>query len=107
MAGLPDDKITGADPLVIDQKAIKSLISKVIPDAINALKANEQKILKAIQSSTSYDEAVAKVVKLYPEMNMGKFQELLSQFIFNARAFGGYTVRNNSPLTSGVRGLYD
>lgn len=84
-----------AEEFTPEQRAIESLVSKTIPEASKALEGNEKKILDAVLSSSSYEEAMARLLELYPEIDTGKLREFLERSIFQADVFGRYTVREN------------
>jgi phage gp29-like protein len=73
-----------------DQEAVEGLVDAVMSPAAVALYANEYAILAAVLSAGSYEEAIQKVLELYPAMNMDELALLLESAGLNAGAFGRY-----------------
>ncbi|HRR48338.1 MAG TPA: DUF935 family protein, partial [Syntrophales bacterium] len=74
-----------------DQEAVEGLVDAVLDQAAYSLAGNEQAILAAVQASDSYEEAMQRVLELYPAMNMDELALLLENAGLNAEAFGRYT----------------
>ena len=58
------------------------------------MKANEDKILKAIMESASYEDAIQKLLELYPDLNIDGLAASLENAMLNAGIFGRWTVQN-------------
>ncbi len=82
-----------AQTVTADQRAVDGLVGKVVPDASRALAGNEEKIFQAIQSAVSYEDAMTKLLELYPQMDMAALFDLVERSGLNARIFGGYAAR--------------
>ncbi len=56
------------------------------------IKAAEDAVMTAIMSSESYEEAMVKVLELYPDLPGGNLEEMLHQGLFAAELFGRWSV---------------
>lgn len=80
------------DAFTKEQQAIETLCDDLLMNGAKTLAENERKILQAVQSATSYEEAMENLLDLYPELSMDSLQELIEQGAFNADLFGRWTV---------------
>ena len=76
-----------------DQEAVEGLVDAVLDPAAVALAGNEQAILAAVLSAGTYEEAMQRVLELYPSMNMDELALLLENANLNAGVFGRFTVK--------------
>ena len=60
------------------------------------LKKNEQLIVEAIQSAESYEDAIQRVMELYPAMNMDRLAALLEGCLIGSNGFGRYVVEQEA-----------
>lgn len=74
-----------------DQQALEGLADKGIDDGVKGLAANEEKLLRAVLESESYEEAMDKLLALYPDMEMEDLEEALSRSLLAAGMFGQHT----------------
>lgn len=74
-----------------DQQALETLADQAIKRAADIMADNEQKILEAVLASGSYEEAIQRVLELYPSLNMDRLASLLEQCFVSAGGFGQYT----------------
>jgi phage gp29-like protein len=75
-----------------DQQAIERLAEKVMTEASGTLQANEQKIIAALETANSYEEAMQNILELYPDLQMDDLGALMEKAIFNADMFGRFAV---------------
>jgi phage gp29-like protein len=75
-----------------DQQAIEALADKSITSISEALTANEHAIVAAVQSATSYEDAMQKALELYPALTMDALALELERANLNAEMFGRYAV---------------
>lgn len=102
--GLKEDEFDLADPTPKDgefaapeagrftpaQQAVEGLADAVLPDGAEALAANEEKILAAIQAAGSYDEAMEGLLELYPRLDTDALEEVLARALLAAEMGGRY-----------------
>ena len=72
-----------------DQLALDAAINKINPAALNdAAAAMIQPVLDAIDSATSFEDALVKLEASFPKMDANKLQGLLAEAMFGGDAFG-------------------
>ena len=79
-----------------DQEALERLVDTVMTPASALLAGNEQAILEAVQSAASFEEAMQKVLELYPALSMDGLALELERAGFNADMFGRYAVNEET-----------
>ena len=79
------------DQFTPDQQALEDLADRAIKRAAEMMAANEQQILEAILASNSYEEAMQRVLELYPTLNMDRLATLMEQCFLSAEAHGRHT----------------
>ena len=84
-----------------EQQAVETLADDGIARAQRALAANEEAILKTVQNSSSYEEAMDKLLALYPSLSVEGVKTALEEALFAGMAFGVSQVR--LPGASGDR----
>ena len=57
------------------------------------LAANEELIARAVEEAESYEDAIARLLDLYPKLSMKDMEELMESAIFGAESFGHMTAR--------------
>ncbi|MCP4158853.1 MAG: DUF935 family protein [Deltaproteobacteria bacterium] len=77
-----------------NQQAIEDLCDDLM-EGKDPLSGNEESIIKAIESSESYEEVFEKLISLYPGMDVEDLTESLEKGIFNANLFGQYVGGND------------
>jgi phage gp29-like protein len=75
-----------------EQQALEELGDEAIEQT--HLDANEQKLLETVRSSASYEEAMEKIIALYPDMDMSSLQAVMEMAAFNAEMFGRKVARD-------------
>jgi len=75
-----------------NQQALEDFADSLLEMGEDALAENERKIAEAVLAAGSYEDAMERVLELYPDMEMSKLRELSEIAIANARAFGMATV---------------
>ncbi|MFH2098797.1 MAG: DUF935 domain-containing protein, partial [Pseudomonadota bacterium] len=76
-----------------DQQALEDFGDLLLELGAKVLAGNEEKILEAVQDAETWDEAMAAVVDLYPEMDMEGLRDLTERAAMNANLFGRATAR--------------
>lgn len=71
-----------------EQQALEDLAADLVQEAAGALDGNERLIVQAILESDSYDDAIERLLELYPQLSADKLQDLLERGLFAAGAFG-------------------
>ena len=79
------------DGFTEEQQALETLADKSVKEAVSALAANEEKILEAVQGASSYEEAMDKLLALFPDLDVGKLDDVLARTLLAADLFGRYT----------------
>ena len=79
-----------------EQQRLEALAMKGIVMGVKTLQVNEHKILEAVHSSSSYEEAMEKLLELYPHLESEPFAEILQQVFVSAEMFGRHTVEAES-----------
>jgi len=81
----------GAARFTAEQQALENLADKAVAEASSLLAGNEEKLLAAITGAGGFEEAMERVLALYPEMDMDKLAALLEQVMLSGQAYGTYT----------------
>lgn len=84
------------DEFTEEQQALEALAESGVNEAVAALAANEEKILAAVQEAGSYEEAMEKLLALYPEMDVAGLEDTLARVLLASVAFGRYTVQEET-----------
>ncbi|MBU1565573.1 MAG: DUF935 domain-containing protein [Proteobacteria bacterium] len=84
------------DEFTKEQQALEALADKSIQEAVSALAGNEEKILAAVQGADSYEEAMDKLLALYPDIDVRQLDDILSRTLLAAGAFGRFTVQEET-----------
>ncbi len=85
------DFSSAGDDLTPEQEAIETLGDELIKLGGTAMAGNEKKLISAILNSDSYEEAMNRILELYPAMNVNRLADVLEQGMFNAGLFGIHT----------------
>lgn len=80
-----------AGGLTPDQQAIDDLAAELVQEAGHALDGNERLIVQAILEAESYEDAIERLLELYPQLSADRLQDLLERGLFAAGAFGRHT----------------
>lgn len=79
---------TGGD----HQEAIDGLADDLFAsDGVNAFTENEKLILEAVSKSESYEEAMERLLDLYPDLSAEKLGDILERGILSAEMYGMWT----------------
>ncbi len=70
------------------QQALEDLADKGIFKATVGLLENEKRILQLVQESESYEEAMEKLLNLYPDLDVTSLEDVLSRSLLAAGMFG-------------------
>jgi len=84
------------DEFTEEQQALETLAEKVIKEAVSALAGNEEKIMAAVQDASSYEEAMDKLLALYPGLDVVGLEEVLARTLLAADLFGRHTAQEES-----------
>jgi phage gp29-like protein len=87
-----DAATTAGAAFTPDQQVVENLAAASVKAASSALAANEARILAAVQSASSYEEAMQNLLDLYPEMNMDALASVLENAVLGADLFGRWAV---------------
>ncbi len=90
---LPPAAFARDDDFTAEQQALETLAEKGIKEAVSALAGNEEKILAAVQEASSYEEAMDKLLALYPGLDVGGLEEVLARTLLAADLFGRHTAQ--------------
>jgi phage gp29-like protein len=80
-----------------DQQALEDLAERAIEAAVVTLQQHEQLIVEAVQAASSYEDAIQRVMELYPAMNMDRLAALLESCMIGAQGFGRYALTTPQP----------
>lgn len=75
-----------------NQQAIEGLIGALVEAGGNALAGNEKKILDAVLSAGSFEDAMDNLLALYPDLSTDRLQDLMERGLLNADLFGRWAV---------------
>ena len=84
------------EPFTKDQQSLEGLAEQGIAEAGKAFAGNEEKILKAVESSTGYEEAMEKLLALYPALEVSVLEDILARTLLAAGMFGRHTAGEES-----------
>ena len=75
-----------------EQQAVEGLVDHSLVKV--DLTAVEQAIIKTVQTASSYEEAMEKLLEIYPEMDMSSLQEMAEQSMLAADLYGRKVVQD-------------
>ncbi|MBW1990345.1 MAG: DUF935 family protein [Deltaproteobacteria bacterium] len=75
-----------------NQQALEDFADSLLALGEDALAENERRIVEAVLAADSYEDAMERVLELYPDMDVSQLRELSEIAIANAQAFGMATV---------------
>ncbi len=96
-AGKPAASGDGADfardgeVFTVEQQALEALAEKSSTAAATIMAANERRLLAVVENASSYEEAMAKLLDLYPELETEALGDLLTRTLTAASLYGSYT----------------
>ncbi len=91
-AGKGQEDFSLSDPgFTSEQQALEDLTDKSIAEAEESLVGNEEKILRLVLESDSYEEVMEKMLALYPEMKADSLEDALHRSLVAAGMFGEQT----------------
>jgi phage gp29-like protein len=76
-----------------DQQAIEGLADEALQDASGFLTQNEAQILAAISDAQSYEDAMLRILELYPRLDTAGIEDMISRLWLNAELFGRATTK--------------
>jgi len=76
------------------QNELESLATAGI--ASDPFAANEGKIISAVLAASDYDDAMGRVLALYPDMDVETASDMMARCLVAAEAFGKYTVKDEN-----------
>lgn len=76
-----------------EQQALEDLADLAITEAVTALAGNEEKILAVVTGAESYEEAMDRLLNLYPDIEVDRLEDVLSRTLLAAGMFGQATVQ--------------
>lgn len=89
MAPVPGTEFAEDNPkFTPDQAALEKMTAANTARIKSALNGNEELLRRAVESSESYEEAMQKIMELYPELDLNGLSSVLEGAIFNAEMFG-------------------
>jgi phage gp29-like protein len=86
------DRLRGRGRFTPEQEALERLSDVVIPEAAATLAENERRVIEAVRSASSYEEALQNVLELYPDTDLDDLARLIEAATLNADLFGRYMV---------------
>ncbi|SHH33529.1 DUF935 domain-containing protein [Desulfofustis glycolicus] len=93
---------TGADfarsdePFTAEQQALEELAERSAATATGILAANEAKLLGVVESAESYEEAMERLLELYPDLETEALGDLLTRTLTAASLYGSYTAKQET-----------
>lgn len=91
-AGQPGTEFAEGDAVLSpEQQGIESLVEKVIPEGSKGIKENEAAILEVIQTADGYEDAMERLLELYPKMDTTAMADVLERALLAAEAYGRHT----------------
>ncbi|MBI5328864.1 MAG: DUF935 domain-containing protein [Deltaproteobacteria bacterium] len=78
-----------------EQQAIEGLADKSLKEAEDAFLKNEEAILEAVEGADSFEDAMTRILELYPDMNMDSLSGILERGTLMAGLFGKYAAQGN------------
>jgi len=96
MPGTRQDFSVADTEFTKDQQALEGLAEKGIAEAVQALKPNEEKLLGVVLDSESYEEAMEKVLNLYPELEVDQLDDVLGRTLLAAGSFGQHRMQEET-----------
>ena len=79
-----------------EQEAIEGLIRRSALSAASVFTVNEALIVEAVRASSSYEEAMQRILECYPGLKMDDVSASLEAAILNADIFGKWAVREET-----------
>ena len=76
------------DRFTPEQQQIEDVADRVLPLGADALSENEAAILAAIEEAESFDDAVIRLLELYPRMAVSGLVDLVERLWLNAELYG-------------------
>ena len=86
----------GAKTFTPDQQALEDFADTVTAAAANAMAQKEEKIRAVVEKAESYEDAMAGLLDLYPDMDFDDLAGIMDRTMVNAELFGKSTVKNES-----------
>jgi len=80
------------DGFTAEQQAIEGLVAGAMAKV--DLRDNEKMILQAVQTAASYEDAMERLLELYPDMDMSRLQEIAEQTMVAAELYGRKVVQD-------------
>jgi phage gp29-like protein len=78
-----------------EQQALESLADQAAAEAVAALAANEARFDEAVQTASSYEEAIGNLLALFPALNVDSLTSVLERSLFAAHMHGRATTRRD------------
>lgn len=75
------------------QTALEGLAGASVAEAADTLFGNEERILEAVRGAGSYEEAMERILAIWPDLDTEAFQAVMEKAALNADLFGRYAVR--------------
>ncbi|KQC03141.1 MAG: hypothetical protein APR55_07085 [Methanolinea sp. SDB] len=75
-----------------DQQALEDLADRTVAEAATMMADNEQKIRQALEAAQSYEDAVERLLSIYPDMQVDDFSDLIARMLLNTELYGRSTV---------------
>lgn len=79
-----------------EQQAIEDFADGAVSKGVAALSENERKIIEAVRNASGYEDAMTKIMELYPGMDMTDMEDLMSKLWINAELYGASTVQDGA-----------
>lgn len=81
-------QINRAHSFTPEQQALEDFADRLLEQATESLLGNERLMLEAIQAAGSYDDALARLLELYPQLEVDALKDLLERALVNCELFG-------------------
>lgn len=79
-----------------EQQSIEGLVEKAVNQAGDAMQGNEESIVKAIEGADSFEDAITRILELYPQMDMDRLSGILERSTLMAGIFGKWSAETKT-----------
>ena len=87
----PAKGLNAQSPFTPEQQALESLADRAMAEV--DLRSNEALLLQAVMRGNSYEEVVANLIDLYPQLQADDLQDTIARSLVAAELFGRYVVQ--------------
>lgn len=88
--GMLVGKAAAPGQFTAEQQILETFADQTGETASALFARNESKILDAVLSASGYDDAMIRILELYPALNVPEIQDLLERTLINAELYGSH-----------------